>query len=101
MLQDPEFDSKDVEPDLHKRMDKAVLDGRIKCFNMRESDANGYQDLNLWARELEDAVREIMKDPISYSRATRILSLNWIWMRWEGGCLGGRPMLGWRSRLAN
>ena len=33
MLQNPEFDSKDIDPDLYKRMDKAVLDGRIKCFN--------------------------------------------------------------------
>ena len=45
-------------------MDKAVLDGRIKCFNMRESDADGDQDLNLWARELEGVVREIMEDPV-------------------------------------
>ena len=37
MLQDPAFDSKDIDPDLHKRMDKAVQDGRIKCFNMRDS----------------------------------------------------------------
>ena len=64
MLQNPEFDSKDIDPDLHKRMDKAVLDGRIKCFNMRESDADGDQDLNLWLRELEDVVQEIMEDPI-------------------------------------
>ena len=48
MLQNPEFDSKDIDPDLHKRMDKAVLDGRIKCFNMRESNADGDQDLNLY-----------------------------------------------------
>ena len=64
MLQNPEFDSKDIDPDLHKRMDKAVLDGRIKCFNMRESTADGDQDLNLWLRELEDVVQEIMEDPI-------------------------------------
>ena len=64
MLQDPEFDSKDIDPDLHKRMDKAVQDGRIKCFNMRESEADGDQDLHLWARELEDVVREIMEDPM-------------------------------------
>ena len=64
MLQNPEFDSKDIDPDLHKRMDKAVQDGRIKCFNMRESDADGDQDLHLWARELEDVVREILEDPV-------------------------------------
>ena len=64
MLHNPEFDSKDIDPDLHKRMDKAVQDGRIKCFNMRESDADGDQDLHLWAREIEDVVLEIMEDPV-------------------------------------
>ena len=36
MLCNPEFDSKEVDPDLHKRMNKAVQDGRIRCFDMRE-----------------------------------------------------------------
>ena len=57
MLQNPELDSKDIDPDLHQRMDKAVQDGSIKCFNMRESEADGDQDLHLWAREMEDVVR--------------------------------------------
>ena len=60
----PEFDSSQVDPDLHKRMNKAVEDGRIKCFNMRESNLDGDQDLNFWTREIEDLVREIMEDPI-------------------------------------
>jgi len=64
MLRNPEFDSKDVDPDLHKRLEKAVHDGRIKCFNMREGRADGDQDLNFWTRELEDVVREIMEDPV-------------------------------------
>ena len=64
LVRSPDFDAKDVDPDLHKRMEKAVLDGRIKCFNMREGPKDGDQDLNLWARELEDVVREIMEDPI-------------------------------------
>ena len=65
MLHNPEFDSKDIDPDLHQRMHNAVLDGRIKCFNMREpGDKDGDQDLNLWARELEDVLREIMEDPV-------------------------------------
>ena len=46
-VHNPEFNSKDIDPDLHKRMDKAVQDGRIKCFSMRESDAEGDQDLHL------------------------------------------------------
>jgi hypothetical protein len=64
MLQNPEFDSKDIDPDLHKRMAKAVDDGRIKCFNLREGAADGDQDLNLWIREVEDVCREIMEDPL-------------------------------------
>ena len=64
MLRRPEFDSKEVDPDLHKRMQKAVQDGRIKCFNLREGPADGDQDLELWTRELEDVVREIMEDPV-------------------------------------
>ncbi len=64
MLHDLAFDSKEIDPDLHTRMDKAVHDGRIKCFNMRESEADGDQDLHLWAREIEDLVLEIMEDPV-------------------------------------
>ena len=64
MLQRPDFDSKDIDPNLHQRMAKAVDDGRIKCFDLREGPADGDQDLNLWIRELEDVVRELMEDPI-------------------------------------
>ncbi len=42
----PEFYSKDLDPDLHKRMEKAVEDVLIRCFNMREGTADGNQDLN-------------------------------------------------------
>ncbi len=58
MLRNPEFDSKEVDPDLHKRLEKAGHDGRIKCFNMREGRADGDQDLNFWTSELEDVVLE-------------------------------------------
>jgi hypothetical protein len=64
MVKRPDFDSNEIDPDLHKRMENAVLDGRIKCFNMREGPADGDQDLNAWFRELEDVVREIMEDPV-------------------------------------
>jgi hypothetical protein len=76
MSQDPAFNFKDIDPDLHKRMDKAVHDGRIKCLNMRENEADGDQDLHLWIREIEDLVREIMEVPVS--RPTRTLNLKWI-----------------------
>ncbi len=35
MLQNPEFDSKDIDPDLHQRMAKAVDDGSIGCGRWR------------------------------------------------------------------
>ncbi len=41
MLQHPDFDTKDIDPNLHERMAKAVDDGRIKCFNLREGPADG------------------------------------------------------------
>ena len=47
MLQAPEFDTKDSDPDLHQRMAKAVDDGSIKCLNLREGAADGDQDLDL------------------------------------------------------
>jgi hypothetical protein len=64
MLRDPEFDSKEIDPDLHRRMEKAVEDGCIKCLNMREGPADGDQNLNFWTGDMKDLVREIMEDPI-------------------------------------
>jgi hypothetical protein len=54
MLQNPEFDSKDIDPDLHQRMAKADDDSSIKCFNLLEGAADGDQDLDLWIRKVED-----------------------------------------------
>ncbi len=48
MLHNPEFDTKEVDPDLHMWMNKAVHDGRIRCFDMLEGPADGDQDLNFW-----------------------------------------------------
>ncbi len=64
MLHRPDFDSEETDQDLHHRMNKAIEDGRIKCFNMLESDRDGDQDLNFWTREIKDIVREIMEDPV-------------------------------------
>ncbi len=60
-LSDPEFDSKAVDPDLHKRMEKAVEDVLIRCFNMREGTADGNQGLNFWLRELETALKKALR----------------------------------------
>jgi hypothetical protein len=47
LLQSPEFGSKDIDPDLHQQMAKAVDDGNIKCFNLLEGAADGEKNLNL------------------------------------------------------
>ncbi len=65
MLCRPEFDAGQIDPDLHKRMNKAIEDGHIKFFNIRESNLDEDQDLNFWTREMEDVVLEIMEDPAS------------------------------------
>ena len=57
-LSDPKFNSKAVDPDLHKRMEKAVENVLIGCFNMREGTADGNQDLNFWLGELETALKK-------------------------------------------
>jgi hypothetical protein len=44
MLHNSKFDSKDIDPGLHQRMAKAVDDGSIKCFNLREGAADGDQE---------------------------------------------------------
>jgi hypothetical protein len=69
MLRKPEFDSEQVDPDINKRMNKAIDDGGIKCFNMLESNLDEYQDLNFGTREMEDIMREIMEDPIKGNHA--------------------------------
>ena len=96
MLRNPEFDSKEVDPDLHKRMNKAVQDGRIRCFDMQEGPADGDQDLNFWTRQLEDLVREIMEDPVFSTSVSK-----WTWTRQERGCLGARQMQACHSKLDN
>ena len=99
MLRRPEFDSNELDPDLHKRMQQAVEDGRIKCFNLLEGPADGDQDLNLWTRELEDVVREIVEDHVFMGNQN--FSFKWTWMLQVSGCLAVRPMRVWPSRLDN
>ncbi len=66
ILSNPELGPLDVDPELHKRMDKTVQDGHFKCFNtgIWVGPADGDQNLNLWASGLEDVVWKIMEDPM-------------------------------------
>ncbi len=84
MLQNPEFDSKDIGPD---------DDGHIKCFNLLEGAVE-----NLWIHEVEDVYREIMEDQVGCAEAaaedgrsvSNIYEVN-TW-RWQFG--RGKPRLG-------
>ncbi len=48
---------------------QSKMEASNKCFNMRESNLDGYQDLNFGTREMEDIVHEIMEDPIKGNHA--------------------------------
>ncbi len=80
-------------------MAKAIDDGCIKCFNLLEGPEDGDQDLNLWIRELEDVVLEIMEDPVFKGNQTSILK--WTLTRSVSCCLVVRQMLQCHFRLAN
>ncbi len=99
MLRRPEFDSAQVDPDLHKRMNKEVEDGRIKCFNMRESNLDGDQNLNFWPLYIEDLVREITEDTIFKGNQNYQFEMDLD----EAGnvYMEERQILEWRFRLVN
>ncbi len=100
MLRDPNFNSNELDRDLHKRMQQAVEDGRIKCFDLREGPADGDQDLKAWMRDLEDVIREIMEDPVFKGNQNFSFEMD---VDAAGKRLFGavRPMLEWPSRLDN
>ena len=47
---------------VHKRVADAIKDGFIKRFDMRVNSRDGNQDLSMWMRDVEEVVREIMRD---------------------------------------
>ena len=51
-----------VDTDLHKRVADAIKEGFIKRFDMRVNSRDGDQDLSMWTRDVEEVVREIMRD---------------------------------------
>ena len=53
-----------VDTDLHKRVADAIKEGFIKRFDsdMRVNSRDGDQDLSMWMRDVEEVVREIMRD---------------------------------------
>ena len=62
LLKLPDFDPADIDTDLHKRVADAIKDGFIKRFDMRVNSRDEDQDLSMWMRDVEEVVREIMRD---------------------------------------
>lgn len=52
-----------MEETLADNLKKAIKTGRLRSINLRESDCDGDQDLNMVTRCPEYVVREIMGDP--------------------------------------
>ena len=62
LLKRPDFDPADIDTDLHKRVADAIKDGFIKRFDMCVNSRDGDQDLSMLMRDVEEVVREIMRD---------------------------------------
>ena len=62
LLKRADFDPTDIDTDLHKRVADAIQDGFIRRFDMRVNSRDGDQDLSMWMRDVEQVVREIMRD---------------------------------------
>ena len=61
VLQHPEFNSKDVEPDMHARLMKAVADGDVEIHDMWKP-GDGSQTLQFFKRNVENVLRELLAD---------------------------------------
>jgi hypothetical protein len=104
LLCNQEFDSKDVDSDLHRRMNKAVQDCRVKRFNMPEGSADGEQNLNFRCSELEDVfqqkiMQEWQQDSIMMLKGNQIymfeMDLDKAGKTSVIGWLASRQMLEW------
>ena len=62
LLKRADFDPTDIDTDLHKRVADAIQNGFIRRFDMRVNSRDGDQDLSMWMRDVEEVVREIMRD---------------------------------------
>ena len=62
LLKWADFNPTIIETDLHKRVADAIQDWFIRRFDMRVNSRDGDQDLSMWMRDVEEVVREIMRD---------------------------------------
>ena len=62
LIKSKDFKPEEIDSDMHKRMAKALQDGHLKSFDMRESSRDGGQDLHMYLREIGVVVRELIGD---------------------------------------
>jgi hypothetical protein len=63
LIKSPDFKPEEIDTDMHQRMAKALRDGYLKSFDMRESSRDGDQDLHMYLREMDVVIRELIGDP--------------------------------------
>ena len=57
-----DFDPTVIDTDLHKRVADAIQDWFIRRFDMCVNSRDGDQGLSMWMQDVEEVVREIMRD---------------------------------------
>ena len=62
LLKRADFDPTVIDTDLHKRVADAIQDWFIRRFDMCVNSRDGDQGLSMWMRDVEEVVREIMRD---------------------------------------
>ena len=97
LLKRPDFDPAEIDTDLHKRVADAIKDGFIKRFDMRVNSRDGDQDLSMWMRDVEEVVKEIMRD--ERFKATRTSSLKRVCRTTVSVSTGERQTLGSHFRF--
>lgn len=63
LIKSSDFHPEEIDTDMHQRMSKALRDGYLKSFDMRESSRDGDQDLHMYLREIDVVIRELIGDP--------------------------------------
>ena len=74
LLKRADFDPTVMDTDLHKRVADAIQDWFIRRFDMRVNSRDGDQGLSMWMRDVEEVVREIMRDGVSRTLYRSVMS---------------------------
>ena len=61
-LKQADFDPTVIDTDLHKRVADAIQDWIIRRFDMRVNSRDGDQGLSMWMRDVEEVVREFIRE---------------------------------------